>query len=250
MIWAACHGERFIHPISGRLYRLVESQEQIATMGYVDTLEEQALLEQLLEEAKPSYPDEVDNERYDYLLTTPFRYPPLQYGSRFGRVTEPSLFYAGCQVETTLAESAFYRFVFITSISGVEEGDKMRTEHTLFCVDYQTQKGIQLQYAPFKQYESSLTHPAQYHDSQQLGQAMREAGVEAFEYQSARDHNKGCCVALFHSSPFVQKKPIQQDTWLCETSINEVRFKPLDDRQVVHFSLSDFLLDGVFPQPA
>ena len=148
MIWTACHGERFIQAIAGRLYRLVESQEQIATMGYVDTLEEQAILENLLEEAKPSYPDGIDTQ-YDYLLTTPFRYPPLQYGSRFGRVYEPSLFYAGCQVETTLAESAFYRFVFISSITGVEEGNKMRTEHTLFCVDYQTQRGIQLQSAPF-----------------------------------------------------------------------------------------------------
>ena len=43
-LWQQCQGELQIKPIKGELLRLVESQEQIATLGYVDTLEEQALL--------------------------------------------------------------------------------------------------------------------------------------------------------------------------------------------------------------
>jgi hypothetical protein len=43
------------------LYRLVENQEQVATLGYVDTLEEQAVLEELLETSKPDYPDTYPN---------------------------------------------------------------------------------------------------------------------------------------------------------------------------------------------
>ncbi|MDU3955055.1 MAG: RES domain-containing protein, partial [Pseudomonas aeruginosa] len=46
-IWRQCKGERHIRPLQGRLVRLVESQEQVATLQLVDTLEEQALLEEL-----------------------------------------------------------------------------------------------------------------------------------------------------------------------------------------------------------
>lgn len=89
-LWQFCSGYSFITPLSGTLYRLVESQEQIATRQLVDTLEEQALLEEMLETVKPSYPGRLDH--LHYLLKTPFRYPPLKWGSRFGRTFEPSIF--------------------------------------------------------------------------------------------------------------------------------------------------------------
>ena len=115
MIWETCEGARHLQTISGTAWRLVESQEQIATLGYVDTLEEQAILEELLDSVKPPYP--ANTESLHYLLKTPFRYPPLRWGSRFGRVHEPGIFYAGCEANTTLAESAYYRFVFWYSIA-------------------------------------------------------------------------------------------------------------------------------------
>lgn len=77
-IWRQCKGERHIRPLQGRLVRLVESQEQVATLQLVDTLEEQALLEELLESSKPPVP--ADAEPLHYLLKTPFRYPPLRWG--------------------------------------------------------------------------------------------------------------------------------------------------------------------------
>ena len=55
-IWQACAGVEQIIPLRGRLVRLVENQGQVATLQLVDTLEEQALLEQLLESSKPSLP--------------------------------------------------------------------------------------------------------------------------------------------------------------------------------------------------
>ena len=92
------------------------SQEQIATLGYVDTLAEQALLEQMLDDVKPPY--RADTDGLHYLLKTPFRYPPLKWGSRFGRIHEPGIFYGGCSTEATLAEAAYYRFVFWYSMDG------------------------------------------------------------------------------------------------------------------------------------
>ncbi|MCC3263614.1 RES family NAD+ phosphorylase, partial [Paenibacillus polymyxa] len=67
------------------------------------------LLEELIETSKPQLPPST--ETLHYLLKTPFRYPPLRWGSRFGRRHEPSLFYAALRLETAMAEAAYYRFV-------------------------------------------------------------------------------------------------------------------------------------------
>lgn len=247
-IWQSCKGEQHKSTFSGTLYRLVESQEQVATMGYVDTLDEQALLEEMLDGIKPPYPE--NTQPYHYLLKTPFRYPPLKWGSRFGRVHEPSLFYGGLSVEATLAESAFYRFVFWGSMEGTPPKDKLRSEHTVFSVGYTAEKGIQLQAPPFNAFEATLRDPLNYSDTQALGSAMRNAEVDAFEYVSARDQSKGLCIALFNASVFKQKKPKSMNQWLCELSANEVLFKQLADDRVYRFNLEAFLVDGELPFPA
>ena len=248
MIWQECQGPQQIKPISGVLHRLVESQEQIATLGYVDTLEEQAMLEQMLESVKPANPE--GNATYHYLLTTPFRYPPLKWGSRFGKVHEPSLFYGGKEIEVTLAESAYYRFVFWNSMDGKPVKERIRTEHTLFSAPYRTKSGVQLQAEPFNHAKEALTDPSDYQACQQLGAAMRSSEVEAFEYFSARSPQSGVCVGLFKISAFRQKQPQSMSPWLCELSANEVLFKQLGSNQVTAFSLQHYLVNGQFPLPA
>jgi len=248
MIWAACEGQRHIGPLAGKLYRLVESQEQVATLGYVDTLEEQVLLEELLDGAKPAYPTRGND--YHYLLKSPFRYPPLKWGSRFGGVHEPSIFYGGCGVETALAESAYYRFVFWFSMSGVPAKDRMCTEHTLFSANYKTSRGVQLQMDPFVQYQIELIDPVNYRQSQLLGTAMREAGVEAFEYASAREPTHGLCVGLFVPHAFACQRPADMSQWLCEVSAGEVAFKQVGSRVVTSFPLALFLVGSELPLPA
>ena len=248
MIWDECQGAQQIGALAGTLYRLVESQEQIATMGYVDTLEEQALLELMLEGSKPLY--KKDLTAYHYLLSTPFRYPPLKWGSRFGSANEPSLFYGGKTINVTLAESAYYRFVFWHSMSGAPIKPQIKSEHSLFSVDYQSSKGVSLQKAPFKQYQAEISHPGQYSQSQQLGAAMKASGVEAFEYTSARDPHKEPCVGLFTARAFKSKKPNGMNQCLCETSAKEVRFKQLHSNTITSFKLDIFLLNEQLPMPA
>lgn len=248
MIWEDCKGAQQIRSVAGKAYRLVESQEQIATLGYVDTLAEQALLEQMLESTKPPYP--ITSGDFHYLLKTPFRYPPLKWGSRFGRIHEPGIFYAGSNTHTTLAESAYYRWVFWYSIDAKPIKNTLRTEHTLFCADYQSAQGIQLQSAPFNQYATAITHPQDYAPTQQLGTAMRTAGIVAFEYRSARDPRQGTCVGLFDPCAFTQQKPTEMTAWLCEVSANEVAFKQRDKADVMRFSLDTFLVNGELPLPA
>lgn len=248
MIWEACEGAKQVQTLSGTAWRLVESQEQIATLGYVDTLEEQALLEELLDSVKPPYPAQCDD--YHYLLKTPFRYPPLKWGSRFGRLHEPGIFYAGCQVKTTLAESAYYRFVFWYSMNNTPIKNTITSSHTLFCVNYSSKQGIRLHAAPFNQYQQELTDPQNYSATQQLGSEMRAAQVDVFEYTSARDPDKNPCVGLFTHHPLTRKKPSDMTQWLCELSARDVAFKQVGNKEIIRFALDDFLVAGKLPVPA
>ena len=248
MIWDACNGAQQIRPLAGTLHRLVESQEQIATLGYVDTLDEQALLESMLDHSKPIYKEDLT--AYHYLLSTPFRYPPLKWGSRFGATNEPSLFYGGKTINVTLAESAYYRFIFWNSMSGAPIKPQIKSEHSLLSVDYQSPRGINLQQAPFDHYQKEISNPSQYSQSQLLGTAMRAAGVEVFEYVSARDQQQETCVALFTAHAFKNKKPNNMSTWLCETSAHEVLFKPASANTITRFKLDTFLVDNTLPMPA
>ena len=249
MIWEACNGQTQIKPLSGSLFRLVESQEQIATLGYVDTLEEQAVLEELLEESKPQYP-QGRFAGLHYLLKTPFRYPPLEWGSRFGRRHEPSLFYGGESLVATLAESAYCRFVFLHAIDGKPPSDRLNTEHSLFRIGYSTERGIQLQVPPFANFSMQLTHPSDYTAPQLLGSDMRAAGVEAFQYQSARSIESSICGALFTPTVFTGREPDTLERWFCELTENKVTFKSAASSQIYQYPRTQFEVDGVFPLPA
>ncbi len=248
MIWADCDGAKHIGTIQGLLFRLVESQQQVATLSFVDTLEEQALLEELLESAKP--PTTPGSDSLHYLLKTPFRYPPLRWGSRFGRTHEPGIFYGGLSVDVTLAEAAFYRFFFWRSMDAPPVRPSIRTQHTLFSARYKTDRGVRLQKPPFDAHQETLTDRERYGACQALGTAMRDAGVQAFEFSSARHAEHGTCFAAFEPGVFTRKKPVDTQSWLCELSADEVTFKPLNANTISRFSLGDFLVGDRFPNPA
>lgn len=247
-VWLHCNGPQHIAPVAGTLYRLVESQEQIATLNYVDTLEEQAMLEDLLEQSKP--PSPALARGYHYLLQTPFRYPPLRWGSRFGRVHEPSIFYGGLELDPTLAESAYYRLVFLYSMPAHPTKNSIDSAHTLVSAQYRSARGVQLHQPPFLDVEAYLTHTSDYSTTQQLGSDMRQDGVAAFEYISARDPKKGLCIGLFTPSALSQKTPTSTHQWLCETRADQVIFKPLSQNTVHRFPSSQFMTDGRLPRPA
>lgn len=145
-------------------------------------------LEELLEGSKPALPPKT--EKLHYLLSTPFRYPPLKYGSRFGRSFEPSLFYGAMSVDTALAETAYYRFVFLSHLETAFPRP-LTTLHTLFSVRIRTAKGVRLQEEAWRDLHEALTDPVSYRESQALGTDMRQAGVEAFQFLSARARQAG-----------------------------------------------------------
>lgn len=196
-----------------RPWRVVEAQHVVATRKLVDTYEEQAVLEELIDRAKPPLPPEPEFEGLHYLLATPFRHPPLAYGSRFGPRAERSLWYGADRLPAALAEAAYYRLVFL-------EGTRAAIEPILVdlsCVRarVRSQRGLDLTAEPFAAFEAQISSPVSYAASQALGRELRSAGVEAFRYRSARDPEGGTCVALFTPRAFARREPEALETWYC-----------------------------------
>ena len=247
-LWSACQQDLRIAPLSGELLRIVESQEQIATLSLVDDLAEQAVLEELLEQSKP--PLSAGGEGLHYLLLTPFRYPPLRHGSRFGRRFEPSLLYGARRLPTLLAEAAYYRFVFWTGMAEPPPSGRLRTQHNVFRARFRGERGVRLQAPPCEAHTAMLRHPADYGPTQHLGSALRQADIDAFEFLSARDRDAGLNVALFHPGALVSRKPLGLSRWLCETTGGQVTFAPEATLELHRFPLSAFLVAGELPLPA
>ncbi len=246
-LWAECGSRAEPVELAGEVLRMVESQEQVATQRLVANLREQDLLESLLERSKPPRPAAADG--LDYLLATPFRYPPLRYGSRFGRRHEPSLFYAARGRTTLLAEAAYYRFVFWQGMA-MPPPKPLRTQHTLFGVRIRARRAYCLHRPPFDAYTTALSSPSDYADTQALGSALRSAGADALEYRSARDGEGGLNVALYTPAAFAEAQPSFRQEWLCETAGTRVSFRARGVIGVHTLPLEQFTVDGVLPMPA
>lgn len=246
-IWRDAEGERHIMPIAGTLLRMVESQVQIATNRLVDALDKQQMLEELLEGTKPDY--RPGTRHLHYLLATPFRYPPLRHGSRFGQRKEPAVFYGALSLSTLLAESAYYRFVFWHGMT-VPPARRLSTQHAVFEASYATSRGVRLQAAPFDLWEAGLSDRADYRVTQLLGSAMRAARVAAFEYRSARDPERGTNVALYVPEALSQARPGFSEQWLAETTGERVLYRSQSAALTYGFTLDLFARDGRLPQPA
>src|SRR4030067_303703 len=108
-IWTLCGGRSNLRSVEGTPWRVVESQQRISTRQLVDSDAEHILLEDLIEGSKPEIPEAPALAGLHFLLFSPFRYPPLPWGSRFGAKHEPSLWYGSDTLETALPAAAAYR---------------------------------------------------------------------------------------------------------------------------------------------
>lgn len=245
MLWKHCHGPAHIRPLAGRLHRVVESRAQVATMAYVDTLQEQVVLEELIEQSNP--PGTEDSSGYHRLLSTPFRDQILKWGSRFGQRGEPGIFYGSCSAHAAFAETAFYRFVFWRSIDATPPSPFMDSQHTLYSARYATNEGVYLQQPPFDGHIDRISHPADYTISHALGAAMRAIGVEAFLYRSARDPARDDCIGIFRIDVLKDTQPVDPQPWSCRITAGSATFKQHGERHIHHFKVGDFLCDNEFP---
>ena len=246
-IWTRCAGDSEIRPLRASPWRVVEAQHQVSTRKLVDSAEEQSLLEEMIDSVKP--PD-VTRGKLHYLLFTPFRYPPLPHGSRFGRRNERGLWYGSTDLRTAFAEVSYYRLLFLEGTRA--ELGTVTTALTAFTADMRTSRGIDLAMPPFDAFRRDIASPSSYQSSQALGAAMRDAGVEAFRYPSARDAEGGINVAAFVPAVFGKSNPKLLETWHCSASRGHVDVTQGDYfvRRRFAFRREQFLVKGVLPAPA
>ena len=200
------------HTYKGLVWRLVEAQHSVSTLTLVDTLSEQKLLEELIEETKPAVP--VKCRSLDFLLSTPFRYgAAYPHGSRFRKAgMSLGVFYASEYVRTALSEMVFYRVLFFSE-SPLTPWPKKPMEFTAFSVSVSTVKAIDLTKPPLSEAAHLWTHPDRYGPCQELADHAREAGIDLIRYQSVRDPDGGRNIAILECDVFAKPAPIDRQTW-------------------------------------
>jgi hypothetical protein len=246
-IWTQCAGASELRALRLEPWRAVEAQHQVSTRKLVDSDAEQHLLEQLIDEAKPA---DRTQGRLHYLLATPFRYPPLRHGSRWGTRHEPGIWYGAETQRTMFAEVAYYRLLFLEGTSAAL--GMIETGLTAFTAQLSTDRGIDLTALPFAAHTEALTSPDSYDVTHRLGSAMREAGVAAFRYHSARDPEGGVAVAAFTPAVFGRRTPKRLESWHCAATRGGVELTRRDyfHRSAYSFAREAFLVDGRLPSPS
>jgi hypothetical protein len=228
---------------------VVEAQHRSSTMRVTDTLEEQAILEDLIEEVKPPIPPACRG--LHYLLYTPFRYAPYPHGSRFrGARQRDGAFYASERVETAIAETAFYRLLFHLEAPAARLPVRP-TEHTAFRVRAATDRLIDLTAPPLARDAALWRHPVDYGPCQDLADAARRAGLHAIRYASVRDPAQRANVALLDPAAFAASAPDVTQTWRVFPRPDVVQaWRDFPDPLRLEFARADFANDPRIPTQA
>lgn len=221
----------------GDVWRVVEGQYGASTMKLADSLEDQKILEDLVEGAKPPFPDGA--ERYDYLLATPFRYYPYPHGSRFRRAGQrEGVFYSSLNPITALAELAFYRLLFWSHADGVTYPEAA-CEHTAFQVPVETDRALDLTKPPFDT-QPDLLSKTDYSATQAIADFARSEGVDVIISQSVRCLNQGRNVNIMSLGAFKAKSARKRRTWTVFTRRDRVILTADFPRESYEFLALDF----------
>lgn len=189
---------------------MVEAQHRVSTMKLVDTLEEQRLLEEVLESTKPPMPEECKN--LNFLLFTPFRYAATN-DSRFRRAGQTlGVFYAAEDMETSIAEVAFWRLLFFME-SARTPWPANPLELTAFSVRYESARCLDLTRNPYVDRIDIWTAPIDYEPCHKLADEARNLGCEVIRSISARDPSRRATISILSCAAFRDTKPIQKRTW-------------------------------------
>jgi len=205
-------------PYSHELWRVVEAQHTASTMRLVDSLEEQASLELVLEESKPPLPPEA--RRLHYLLATPFRYRP-HVSSRFRAALEAGVWYGAEVLRTALAEKSYWRLRFL--LDSPATPDLKPVPHTAFRAAVRTAAAVDLTVEPLVRDRPVWTHRVSYQGTQAFAALARQADIQLIRYESVRDPEHAACAAVLAPAAFGRAKPHSQHTWFIAASRARVR---------------------------
>ncbi|ADZ72388.1 RES family NAD+ phosphorylase [Polymorphum gilvum] len=211
-IWTRVALSSEFRRFDGACWRLVEAQHRVSTLKLTDTLAEQALLENLVEETKPAIPPEC--RHLDFLLATPFRYGAVYPdGSRFRRAGRTlGVYYAAESVATAVAETAFYRLLFFAE-SPATPWPSGAAEFTAFSAAIATARLLDLTSDPLSLDSGLWTDPTDYGHFQAFADAVRATEADMIRYRSVRDPAAGVNLAILTCRAFSKATPVERQTW-------------------------------------
>ncbi|CAN5255960.1 RES family NAD+ phosphorylase [soil metagenome] len=197
-------------PYRGKVWRLVEAQHRISTNRLAASAEDQASLESLVEDVKPTLP--LAARGLHYLLSTPFRYGHSR-ASRFRRANErPGIFYGSEHVETAVAETAYWRLLFFSRSPGFVPPTTV-VEHSAFTVPLAVERSLDLTSAPFDTQKAQWIDPNEYSACQAFATSARTIDAQLIRYGSVRDPEHRANIALLDPKGFAAPAPTIEQTW-------------------------------------
>ena len=226
----------------GSCWRLVEAQHRISTLKLADSLAEQALLEDLIEETKPAIPP--DCRHLDFLLATPFRYGAFYpHGSRFRRAGRTlGVYYAAETPATALSEMAFYRLLFFAE-SPATPWPSDAAEYTAFSAEIATGQLFDLTQEPLSADQAIWSDLTNYEGCQAFAEAARSVKAEVIRYRSVRDPARGANYAMLVCGAFSKPSPSERQTWRMRLSASGIQALCEFPRQAVEFPRGAFSAD-------
>jgi hypothetical protein len=116
---------------------------------------------------------------------------PSQAGSRFRRWFDAGVIYGSRLVKTSMAETGYHRWKFLTESPDLVE---LRVSMAEIWFDY---RGLTLDITrgDFDPHRSELEHLSDYRVGQELALNSREASINGIKFASVRDFNRGDCLA-------------------------------------------------------
>ena len=171
------------------LHRIVELQAKTITRQITDDQAEYDFIEELIDSTKPP----ISKKDWHYLIATPFRYPlpvGLEYSARFRPpFSERHVFYGTFELKTAEYEFGYHWLRERVHLSGLSQAIEQRT---YFTVEFNDPKVVDIRNYPDI---SKIMDRRNYTYSHALTESIPD--ISSFLYPSARDPNKGDCIAAF-----------------------------------------------------
>jgi RES domain len=188
---------------------LIEGQYRPSTVRIVDTLDEQRVLEEALEEQKPPVPEPC--RHLDYQLWSPFRYGRYPRASRFRRAGRTPGVWYGAEEELTAAVEAMWGTLRFFAASPGTPLPSLPLERTAVQAEIVATRAVDLTVPPLDG-QGRWQDPDDYADCLTLADAVRAEDGDVIRYASVRLAG-GRNVAVLDCRAFGRPAPIASQTW-------------------------------------
>ena len=187
---------------------------QTGTLRLVDTVEEQAALDALID-GTGSHAPKLGH--LHELLAWPFRRPPRETGSRFRGPGDPGVWYGALEVDTALAECGYWRWRFARA-AGLEIPS---TAQQVFSAGV-AGRALRLDLPPLAARRTEWEHPSSYAATQDIARDARRDSIEVIVNRSVRDPEHRPTINLLAPAAFSKRTPARIDIWLLDVRAHGV----------------------------